>query len=95
MAKKTRTEWFIEPMDQGTNQTIWNVLRDSGGNEDGVMVGAQGTDGRLHSVYRVPDHETLLPFIKNRTAMNLHFNIYNRRSSCRKLRPWSFERGVA
>ncbi|MFA6494935.1 MAG: hypothetical protein WC246_01025 [Candidatus Paceibacterota bacterium] len=93
MAKKTETEWFIEPTDQGTNKTIWTVLRDSG-NEDGIMVGAKGSDGRTHSVYRVPDHETLIPFVKNRTAMNLHFNIYNRRSSRGKLRPWPFERGT-
>ena len=93
MDKKGKTEWFIEPMDPETNRTIWTVLRDSR-REDGIMIGAQGTDGRLHSVYRVPDHETLLPFIKNRVKMSLRFNIYNRRRSCEKLRPWLFEGGV-
>ncbi len=94
MAAKGKTEWFIEPMDPETNRTIWTVLRDSG-NEEGIMIGARGSDGRAHSVYKVPDHRTLLPFIKNRTAMNLCFNVYNRRSSRGRLRPWPFERSAS
>jgi hypothetical protein len=90
--KKRQAQWFVEPMDPHTNRVVWDAIRDNGGGEESLIVGIRGTDGRVHNVYRVPDHRFLLPLIKGRRSKSagLYFNIYNRFSPRAKLRPWPF-----
>lgn len=90
MKKRTECEWFVEPLDDQTNQIIFRHLAETGaGGDDDMFIHLPDSKGTFHNVLKVPDHRFIAQLQRSRENLDLHFLIFTREGGG-KLKLWPF-----
>ncbi|MCX6798005.1 MAG: hypothetical protein NTX66_02190 [Candidatus Falkowbacteria bacterium] len=90
MKETSNYQWFVEPLDAHTNESIARLLLDAGCFEENLMQSVLKTDGQAINAIRLPEYRFLALIRRSVGTAYLNIKVYNRASPRARIRECSF-----
>ena len=89
MANEPQHEWFLEPLNDLTNEAIVRVLADECASDESCKVILRDSQGKPHDLWRV-GYDTIAKFQRSRNS-GYEFRSFVRKGGHGPIRPWPFK----